>query len=1035
MTNIRPQDAPQEWDQQEENQYRWDLARQIEAMWGRLRGDSRRGNGGGNGGKSGGEAAEIAVEDAHGTSIDPAESIELDPAFAVEEGDNAKEARIRYGPTVEPGDQSGSFSIDANDGPSQVVELTGNAELAGILNLTAPLQLLVITNGYVFGLSDKIRGPVRDFTGAVEVAVAFHRFGLRGVYGLGAGFDPDSVPGAGDEMFHLRDQMSVAATRVAMLDIVTTALALADAISVAATRAVALDRISDALAFADSMQAAATRAVILDAISNAFTFNDSMGAAATRQAVLDAISDAFAFADSMRTTATRAVVLDAISNAFAFTDSMGAAATRAVLLDAIEDALSFSDRMRVDATRTGILDAISNAFAFDDSMGAAATRQAVLDAISNAFAFADSMGAVATRQALLDQAPLTLRSWNTPAREELFVLALFRVNISGADLADAPGDLEGTGHDLVMAADLNIDQVERHGGGQPPLRLRKTGSADFSRYFSATLSATVYVQTAADMVIPFDHNNSGGGYSNWNYRDSSQAGKYEGLVDDDLFILAITRPEVGTGSNSFEDSMNVVAMRQSALDRISDALSFTDEMQAAGTRLATLDAISNAFAFASSMQAAATRATVLDAISDALSFADSMQAAATRLATLDAISDALSFADSMGAAATRRVLLDAISNAFADSMGAAATRAVLLDAISDAFAFDDSMQAAATRAVLLDAVSSLALSDWNTPAREKLFVLALFRVNISGADIADAPGDLEGTGHDLVMDARLSIDMVERHASTSPSPPMRLRKTGAGSFNQYFDSTLPATVYVQTSANTVIPFDHVQSGGGFSNWNYRVSTQAGKYEGLVDDDLFILAITRPIPPPASNGFEDSMRAVAMRRAVLDSVTPDPEDPPEPGPSSRQSWVIGQPNHADWTLQSDWAQWSRLSLQIDPALASTTTQSVSISNIAVLGTDFGTHNLFRTSSRRDLSSAWEVSPKAITLRIVVGGVTRDCVLHGPDHSSQVSMDDSSWYSWQPSSGDRARVTAWLAYLHDATTLEIRRIQVIISDASA
>ena len=159
----------------------------------------------------------------------------------------------------------------------------------------------------------------------------------------------------------------------------------------------------------------------------------------------------------------------------------------------------------------------------------------------------------ATGDAGLGDPPLVLADWTTPADETVIVLALVQANISGVDLFDAPGDEVGTGNDLVIGADLSLDMVERHPSGQLPVRLRKTGAGDFSTYFNTGgtyESAALYIQTTPTKVIGFTHGNSGGGYSNWNYADSSDASDFTGISTGDRFIVAITTPAVHASLNA-----------------------------------------------------------------------------------------------------------------------------------------------------------------------------------------------------------------------------------------------------------------------------------------------------------------------------------------------------------------------------------------------------------------------------------------------------------------------------------------------------
>ena len=137
---------------------------------------------------------------------------------------------------------------------------------------------------------------------------------------------------------------------------------------------------------------------------------------------------------------------------------------------------------------------------------------------------------------------LTLVDWIQPVSTENLVLALVEAAVSGVDITASPMDLVGTGNDVVVAVDLSIDQIERQ--ISPILRLRKTGAANLSFYFGDNATypdAKVYIQTA-NAVVPFTHNNSGGGFSNWNIDDASQEVIITAIATGDQFILAITIP-------------------------------------------------------------------------------------------------------------------------------------------------------------------------------------------------------------------------------------------------------------------------------------------------------------------------------------------------------------------------------------------------------------------------------------------------------------------------------------------------------------
>ena len=140
---------------------------------------------------------------------------------------------------------------------------------------------------------------------------------------------------------------------------------------------------------------------------------------------------------------------------------------------------------------------------------------------------------------------LTLSDWSQPSGTDNLVLALLRVDVSGSDFirldADPADLLDG---EVQVASDLTLTQLERQGSDQSQLiRLRKSGAANFSVYFGPTAQypdAALYIQTDPGTAYAFTHNNSGGGFSNWNADAVAAITAINGLVTGDRIIVAIT---------------------------------------------------------------------------------------------------------------------------------------------------------------------------------------------------------------------------------------------------------------------------------------------------------------------------------------------------------------------------------------------------------------------------------------------------------------------------------------------------------------
>ena len=139
-------------------------------------------------------------------------------------------------------------------------------------------------------------------------------------------------------------------------------------------------------------------------------------------------------------------------------------------------------------------------------------------------------------------------SWDGTDYLSPIVLARLSATISGADITvDPVTALEG---DLVVASDLTVKGVERYVNGTQ-IRLRKTGSANFNKYFNnsgspqyRTAKLFIVLNDVGKTHIPFTVANNGGGFSNWNIDDSSQNSLINAIATGNQFLLAIAEPDL-----------------------------------------------------------------------------------------------------------------------------------------------------------------------------------------------------------------------------------------------------------------------------------------------------------------------------------------------------------------------------------------------------------------------------------------------------------------------------------------------------------
>ena len=150
---------------------------------------------------------------------------------------------------------------------------------------------------------------------------------------------------------------------------------------------------------------------------------------------------------------------------------------------------------------------------------------------------------------------LATSDWDGTGYQAPIVLALLPATISGsADItADPVTAIDG---DLVVAADLTIDGVERIGIG---IRLRRTGSARLDFYFDDSGSplypdakAFIVIDDTARTQIPFSIAATAGGFNNWAIDSSAQQALITAIATGDRFVLAIAEPAAGTTDHAVD---------------------------------------------------------------------------------------------------------------------------------------------------------------------------------------------------------------------------------------------------------------------------------------------------------------------------------------------------------------------------------------------------------------------------------------------------------------------------------------------------
>ena len=176
--------------------------------------------------------------------------------------------------------------------------------------------------------------------------------------------------------------------------------------------------------------------------------------------------------------------------------------------------------------------------------------------------------------------------------------------------------------------------------------------------------------------------------------------------------------------------------------------------------------------------------------------------------------------------------------------------------------------------------SFIETSDWDDTGYGSPIVLALLEAAVSGADITADP--VTAVDGDLVVATDLTISGVER---TSGFTALRLRRTGSGALDSYFDNEGTPTysgaklfIVIEDGKDTVqISFTVDAAGTSFSNWYIDDTDQQADWDAIATYDRFVLAIAEPIanePPTVvidtSPKTVDASAVVTLEATVTDN---------------------------------------------------------------------------------------------------------------------------------------------------------------------
>ena len=424
------------------------------------------------------------------------------------------------------------------------------------------------------------------------------------------------------------------------------------------------------------------------------------------------------------------------------------------------------------------------------------------------------------------------------------VLAVLRATINGADITvDPVSPRQG---ELVVAANLTIDGVERHSSPFPLIRLRKDGSADFSDYFDNEGSpryprAKLFIQTtAAGPAIPFTIASTGGGFNNWNIDAGYDRTDITAIQTGDFFILAIAETPT---------PLTITGALTGPAAQINGRLALVEPLEITGSLVGPAAQINGRLALGTDTPLTITGSLVGPAalISGRVALGSDQPLEITGALT--------------GPAALMNGRLTIGTDTTLEITGSLVGPVAQING----------------RLALGDIALPFGTDAINIPAGTKTLdwiVLAVLRATINGADITVDP--VSPRQGELVVAANLTIDGVERHSS--PFPLIRLRKDGSADFSDYFDNEgsprYPrAKLFIQTTAaGPAIPFTIASTGGGFNNWNIDAGYDRTDITAIQTGDFFILAIAEtPTPLTITGALTGPAAQINGRLALVEPL--------------------------------------------------------------------------------------------------------------------------------------------------------------------
>lgn len=512
---------------------------------------------------------------------------------------------------------------------------------------------------------------------------------------------------------------------------------------------------------------------------------------------------------------------------------------------------------------------------------------------------------------------VTLNDLTIPSGEYAICRAVATVSIvsiaQGEEIISVPDD--AVHGDFTIIPALIIDQLVRRSVSGQELQLRQLSADSGASHFSAAFqpggtyagNARLFIFTENDdgdvASTEFSHVSSGGLFSNWTSSDLSE---WTGLANGDSFGFLITAsdvqnpvaPSVSIDATAEGDTGTDVALGATVTGGTYDELDYAWTVSAGSLDDAT--SATPTWTRPASAQTATISLTVTargtginaDNGESATASADDVSATITEpLPNASAPTLAIS-AIAEGNTGTSVALSATLTGgtydgdpvyswttthgtlASADTAtptwtrpASAATATISLtvtvsgDGTTAASGTSDDVSATASATV----VAPVTLNDMTAPSGHDILVRCLWDANIDDPDIFDAPADF--VSGDAALADNLSIDQVERY---SGSVPMRLRRTGSGSFSAYFGSGAQypsARLWIFVSPTESVEFTHVNSGGGFSNWNYADANDASIFAGIASGDRIGLLITAPSPAPLEDAEAPTVSVDAIATGV------------------------------------------------------------------------------------------------------------------------------------------------------------------------